>query len=155
MDEIVHKELVKKPMYVIDCWREITQPQINLSSGELTDMCSDLKPTPKKVKGRLNFPTGMTSKQAAVGQYLKRYVKELNEEKLGRFLRFCTGSDLVVRDVIKVVFTVQTNSERRPIGHTCGMLLKLYGSYDNFPDLRSEFNSILESNVWVMDIVQS
>lgn len=93
----------------------------------------------------------MTSKQSEVAQHLKRYVRELNEEKLGRFLRFC--SDLVVCDVIKVEFTVQSNFERRPIGHTYGMLLKLSDSYNNFPNFRSEFSAILDSSVWVMDIV--
>ncbi|XP_035996096.1 uncharacterized protein LOC118563930 [Fundulus heteroclitus] len=151
--EISHKELVQKPMFVIDCWREVTQPLIHLKSGELTKMYNDFKPTPKRVVGILNFPTEMTSKQAEVAQHLKRYVRELNEEKLGRFLRFCTGSDLLLSGIIEVEFTVQTSFTRRPIGHTCGMLLELSDSYDSFPDFRSEFNSILESNVWVMDIV--
>lgn len=106
LDEISHKELVQKPMFVIDCWREITKPQMHLNSGELTKMYSDLKPTPKKVVGILNFPTGMTSKEAEVAQHLKRYIRELNEEKLGRFLRFCTGSDLLVSGLIKVEFTI-------------------------------------------------
>ncbi|KAM9717484.1 uncharacterized protein ACNS7B_021134 [Menidia menidia] len=151
--EISHKELVQKSMFVIDCWREVTQPLIHLKSGELTKMYNDFKPTPKRVVGILNFPTEMTSKQAEVAQHLKRYVRELNEEKLGRFLRFCTGSDLLLSGIIEVEFTVQTSFTRRPIGHTCGMLLELSDSYDSFPDFRSEFNSNLESNVWVMDIV--
>ncbi|XP_061576483.1 uncharacterized protein LOC133442491 [Cololabis saira] len=139
LKEISHKELVQKPMFVIDCWREITQPQIHLNSGELTKMYSDLKPTPKKVAGILNFPTGMTSKQAEVAQHLKRYVRELTEEKLGRFLRFCTGSDLLVSMVIKVEFTIQTSFTRRPIAHTCGMVLELLDSYDHFPDFRTSW----------------
>ncbi|MEQ2242397.1 hypothetical protein ILYODFUR_035514 [Ilyodon furcidens] len=67
LDEIFHKELVQKPMFVIDCWREITQPQIHLNSGELTKMYSNLKPIPKKEAGILNFPTGTTSKQNRSG----------------------------------------------------------------------------------------
>ncbi|XP_049900229.1 uncharacterized protein LOC126390120 [Epinephelus moara] len=153
LEELAHKELVQKPMYVIDCWREITQSQMHLNSEELSKLYSDLKPTPKKVVGILNFPTGMASKEAEVAQHLKRYIRELNEEKLARFLRFCTGSDLLVSGCIKVEFTVQTNFTRRPIGRTCGMLLQLSDSYDHFPDFRSEFNSILESNIWIMDII--
>ena len=67
-------------------------------------------------------------------------------------MRFCTGSDLLVSGV-KVDFTVQINFTRRPIGRTCGMLLELSDSYDHLPDFRSEFGSILESNIWVMDTV--
>ena len=140
-------------MFVIDCWREITQLQLHLNFAELTKMYSDLNPTPRKVIGILNFPTGMTQKEAEVSQHLKRYIRELNEEKLGRFLRFCTGSDLLVSGHIMVEFAVQSSFTRRPIAHTCGMVLKLSDSYDHFPDFRSEFNSILESNIWIMDIL--
>lgn len=151
--EIAHKELIQKPMFVIDCWREITQAQIFVSCEELEQLYTDLKPTPKKVAGLLKFPPGMSAKQGEVANHLKRYIRELDEAKLGSFLRFCTGSDLVVAKAILVEFTVQTNFTRRPIGRTCGMLLELSDSYDNFPEFRAEFNSILESNIWVMDIV--
>ena len=87
-----------------------------------------------------------------MAQHLKKCVRELTKEKLGSFLRFCTGSDLLVSGVIKVEFTVQTTFTR-PIGRTCGMLLELSDSYDHFPDFRIECNSILESNIWVIDIV--
>ncbi|XP_057688452.1 uncharacterized protein LOC130913681 [Corythoichthys intestinalis] len=152
LKEISHKELVQKPMFVIDCWREIVQPHIHFNSGELNKRYSDLKPTPKKVAEILKFPTEMTQKQSKVAQHLKRYVRELNEEKLGRFLRFCTGSDLLVTAGIQIEFIVLTTFTRRPIGRTCTMILQLPDTYDHFPDFRSEFNSILESNIWVMDI---
>ena len=32
LDEISHKELVQKPMFVIDCWREITLTHMHLNS---------------------------------------------------------------------------------------------------------------------------
>ena len=46
---------MQKLMFVIDCWREITQPQIHLNAGELTKMYSDLKPTPKKVAAIFSY----------------------------------------------------------------------------------------------------
>lgn len=54
---------------------------------------------------------------------------------------------------IQVEFTVQADFTRRPIGCTCGMVLELSDSYDNFPQFHAEFNCVLESNIWVMDIV--
>jgi len=83
----------------------------------------------------------------------KRYIREIDEEKLCKFLRICTGSNLVVSEAIHVQFTVQTDFTRRPIRHTCGMVLELSDSYDNFPQFRAEFNCVLDSNIWVMDIV--
>lgn len=34
--QISHKELVQKPMFVIDCWRDIARPKLNLSYESLT-----------------------------------------------------------------------------------------------------------------------
>ncbi len=153
IDEIAHKELIQKPMFVIDCWREVTKGLISLSCEEIQQLYKDLKPTPKKVTGLLKFPPEMSENQTEVANHLKRYIREIDEDKLSRFLRFCTGSDLVVTEAIHVEFTFQTDFTRRPIGHTCGMVLELSDSYDNFPQFRAEFNCILESNIWVMDIV--
>lgn len=153
IDEISHKELVQKPMFVIDCWREITHPHLSLSPEALTKLFSDLQPTTKKVCKLLKFDINLTPKQKEVRNHLKRFIRELDEGKLQKFLRFCTGSDLIVTDSIYVEFEEMTEFTRRPIGHTCGKILHIADSYENFPDFRSEFNAVLESNVWVMDIV--
>lgn len=39
--EISHKELVQRPMFVIDCWREIIKPQLSLNYEKLTKMYAD------------------------------------------------------------------------------------------------------------------
>lgn len=92
-------------------------------------------------------------RQTPTSVHLKRFIRELDEIKLQKFLRFCTGSDLIVTDSIYVEFKEMPEFERRPIGHTCGKILQIAESYDNFPDFRSEFNAVLESTVWIMDIV--
>ncbi|KAF6723410.1 hypothetical protein FQA47_022495 [Oryzias melastigma] len=140
LNEIAHKELVQKPMFVIDCWREITLQHLSLTPEALTKLFYDLQPNSKK-------------KQKEAASYLKGFIRELDEIKLQKFLRFCTGTDLVITDSIFVEFQEMTEFTRRPIGHTCGKILHIADSYENFPDFRSEFNSILESNIWVMDIV--
>ncbi|XP_072291357.1 uncharacterized protein [Eucyclogobius newberryi] len=152
--ELAHKEIIQKPKFVIDCWRNVSQPHMfALDPERLKTMYSESKPTSKRVTEKLTFPDSMTPKEAEVARYLKKYVKELNEERLEKFLRFCTGSDLLVSSCIMVEFVVQTAFTRRPIGRTCASLLHLPDSYDNFPDFRSEFNSILDANIWIMDIV--
>ncbi|XP_078799413.1 uncharacterized protein LOC144990249 isoform X2 [Oryzias latipes] len=153
LSEIAHKELVQKPMFVIDCWREITLQHLSLTPVALTRLFSDLQPNSKKVCQLLKFPVDLTQNQKEVGNYLKRFIRELDEIKLQKFLRFCTGSDLVITDSIFVEFQAMTEFTRRPIGHTCGKILEIADSYENFPDFRSEFNAVLESNIWVMDIV--
>ncbi|KAF6730950.1 hypothetical protein FQA47_004056, partial [Oryzias melastigma] len=39
------------------------------------------------------------------------------------------------------------------VSHTCGCILKLPIGYHSYPDFRSEFNSILTSAMWVMDVI--
>nr|XP_023670815.1 uncharacterized protein LOC111845548 [Paramormyrops kingsleyae] len=153
LDEIAHKELIQKPMFVIDCWREITHNHLSLSPEALKKLFSDLQPTSKKVCQLLKFAADLTPKQKEVANHLKRFIRELDENKLQKFLRFCTGSDLIVADSIYVEFKEMTDFTRRPVGHTCGKILLVAESYENFPDFRSEFNAVLESNVWIMDIV--
>ncbi|KAL1022820.1 hypothetical protein UPYG_G00032800 [Umbra pygmaea] len=151
--EIAHKELVQKPKYVIDCWRDVTQMHISLNGGELKEMYANLKPTPRKVVGLLHFPACMTTKQKEIEHHLKRYIREMDEEKLSRFLRFTTGSDLITCNRISALFSQMSDFTRRPIGRTCGRVLELADCYDNFPDFRAEFNAVLDSNIWVMDII--
>ena len=152
--EIAHKELIQKPMFVIDCWKEITHHHhLSLFPEALTKLFSDLQPTTKKVCKMLKFGTDLTTTQKEVGNHLKKFIRELDESRLQKFLRFCTGSDLVLTDSLHVEFVEMTEFTRRPIGRTCGNLLNIADTYENFPDFRSEFNAVLESNVWVMDIV--
>ncbi|XP_026017406.1 uncharacterized protein LOC143421518 isoform X2 [Maylandia zebra] len=153
LDEIAHKELVQKPMFVIDCWREIIDPHISLSPEGLTKLFSELQPTSKKVCQLLKFAVDLTPQQKEVKNHLKRFIRELDNIKLQKFMRFCTGSDLIVTNSIYVEFQDMTEFTRRPVGRTCGNVLQLANSYENFPDFRSEFNAVLESNVWVMDFV--
>lgn len=116
LEEISHKELVQKPNFVIDCWRDITKPQMSLTYEKLTKMYADLKPTTKEVSRLLKFPAEMTAKHKEVEHHLRWYIRELDEAKLGKFLRFCTGSDLIVSGSIIIEFTVLSDDTRRPTG---------------------------------------
>ena len=66
-------------------------------------MYGNLKPTPKQVQGLLQFPVMMTPMQREVKNHLKRYLKELDEKKLGKFLRFTTGSDVITCSIIEIL----------------------------------------------------
>ncbi|KAK5874643.1 hypothetical protein PBY51_019571 [Eleginops maclovinus] len=108
-------------------------------------------PTAKAVKELLMFPLNMSPLQTTVARYLKRYLGEVDMCKLQLFLRFCTGSNLI--EEIEVEFIETSEFQRRPQSHTCSSILKLPLCYHNYPELRSDFNSILISSVWVMDII--
>jgi len=70
-----------------------------------------------------------------------------------KMLRFSTGANLLVKEKIFIRFVDLEEYGRRPVSHTCGCVLELPRQYDNYPEFRSEFLSILESSVWVMDII--
>ncbi|KAK5874178.1 hypothetical protein PBY51_019151 [Eleginops maclovinus] len=153
LKEIAHKELVQKPRYVIVCWKQLMHGKVNIAHDDLLARYQALRPNPRRVQGLLDFQEVMTSKQREVENHLRRYLRELDEDHLGKFLRFTTGSDIITCTKIQVVFTKMSDFSRRPIGHTCGFVLEVSDSYDNFPDFRSEFSAVLDSNIWVMDIV--
>ncbi|XP_078332256.1 uncharacterized protein LOC144625415 [Crassostrea virginica] len=151
IEEIAHKELVQAPMFVCDCFHPVVKNLMN--EHELDETYKKLIPTGRSVVGILSFPESMSADEINTCNHVKRFVKELTPEKLRRFLRFCTGSDLMVVDTITVNFVNVVGLARRPVAHTCSCLLELSKIFDGFPQFRSEFNSVLESNYWEMDII--
>lgn len=84
--------------------------------------------------------------------FLKRFIRESDEKTLINLLRFATGSDMITKP-IHVTFNKTVGLQRTPVGRTCGFTLELSTSYDNYPEFRSELNTVLQSNIWVMDII--
>ncbi|KAL3976398.1 hypothetical protein ACER0C_022284 [Sarotherodon galilaeus] len=145
--------LLPAPMFVIKCWRPFVGSVAGLLPPEgLHHFIAEKKPTVKTVKELLIFPEEMTAAQSTVSRYLKRYIREIDFNYLQLFLRFCTGSNLLDK-AIQIEFIETTDFLRRPQSHTCGCVLKLPLGYHSYPDFRSEFNSILASSMWVMDVV--
>ncbi|XP_077862693.1 uncharacterized protein LOC144344694 [Saccoglossus kowalevskii] len=152
--EIAHKEIIQEPMFVADCWRKILLPlSSTICSDNINKFYEDKKPNPKKVIKLLQFPDQMNTEEKIVGNHLQRYIREIDGSLLKSFLRFITGSDLMPEDPLNISFVKLSGICRRPVAHTCSNLLELPSSYDNYPDFRAEFNTILNAGVWVMDII--
>ena len=83
----------------------------------------------------------------------KTICQELDIATLKKFMRFCTGSDLLLQDHIDVSFVNVTGIARRPVAHTCSCLLEIPKTYESFPGFRTEFLAVLNANVWIMDII--
>ena len=156
VENIAHKVLIQLPNFIIDCWAEI--PEIhNLFRDyeELQSTYRNLMPNSKKVIKLLEFPKETREPERETANHLKRMIREMEAEKVQLFLRFCTGSNLMPQgtDKIKVQFINLYGLQRRPIAHTCGNVLQLPTSYENYISFRTEFNKILSSDIWVMDFV--
>lgn len=152
LQELAHKRLIQEPAYVIEQWTSILTP-VRKELEDIVIVYQNLQPTGRKIMKALAFPSTMNVQEKDIQQYVTTYLRESDAQRLSRFLRFCTGSDLFIGKTITIDFTNLQGFQRRPVAHTCGCFLELSIHYDSYPDFRSEMNKILESNVWVMDIV--
>ena len=124
-----------------------------MTPDRFTELYASLVPTNKRVVNMMQFPEPHNPQASEVIRHMKRYIKDLDERKLQLFLRFCTGSDLLTIPHISLELTHMSGFERRPIAHTCGCVLQIADHFDNFMEFRSEFDNVLESQIWIMDII--
>ena len=150
--ELAHQKLIQEPAFVIEQWSNILAPVRSELKG-IAAVYEELQPTSRKIAKSLTYPSTQNALEKQMVKYVSAYLRESDIQHLSFFLRFCTGSDLFTGKSITVSFTQVQGFQRRPIAHTCGCYLELPVSYDNYPDFRHEMNKVLESNVWVMDIV--
>lgn len=153
--EIAHKELIQIAQYIIDSWKKPIKDANTFENitivNDLNRLYEKCKPTVKKVLGLIKA-TPSNNSQRDVLSYLKRYIRGLEDDKLAKFLRFCTGATIICIEKIVVDFTNIDGLERRPIAHICGAILELPTTYSSFPQFREEMNNILSSDFWDMDI---
>ncbi|KAG9264543.1 hypothetical protein AMEX_G22824 [Astyanax mexicanus] len=154
LSQLGHKALIQAPTYVIQCWKPVLADLARtLSPKKLVEIIEERVPSPKKVNTVLKFPEDMNAQQTTVSRNLKRYIREIDEGTLERFLRFCTGADVLFGKDIAVQFSEKKDLECRPQAHMCSCLLVLPVKYQNYPDLRSGFSAVLNNSVSVMNII--
>ena len=95
VNEIAHHQLVQKPSFVTECWAPILQHMIPLLNKPVSEIYDELLPNAKKVLKILKVPFD-SLEEKKVGDAIKRYVKNCSESKLQEFLRYCTGSNLLI-----------------------------------------------------------
>ena len=110
--------------------------------------------SPAKVLEMLDEAQGANSNQERVLTYLRQYVGSMNNEDLGQFLRFVTGSSVCMSTKVQVSFNTLTGMARRPIAHTCEPSLELPSTYTTYLEFVKEFRAYTaDSMVWAMDAV--
>ena len=155
--EISHKELIQMSEYVTKCWNNILhhlKKRAEFQSVEslLHFYCSAV-PSTRQVIALLKAEPNNNAERDVFG-YLKRYVRGLQDTMLSKFLRFCTGSDVICTSTnIVVSFNGLEGAARRVVAHTCGLILEVPRTYESFPEFRKEMNNILNSGVWDIDFV--
>lgn len=153
LDEIAMQEVIQKPAFIRNCWGNILKDII--TSDKLHFMYKSCKPTSRNINNALLFEENLSDKEQKVSQYLRDFIKESDEKTRMLFLRFCTGSNILAPNkIIKVSINPGiTGIMRCPTAHTCSCTLEITDTYENYFEFRSEFASVLNSKIWVMDYI--
>ena len=153
LEKVAHKEIIQKPQYVAECWKlvlcQLTPYFPSVES--IINLYDRLVPTNDRVIDtlRVEFTNDV---ERECFKYLKRYWRGLDRAKLERFLKFTTGSELMLFPELQATFNQLEKASRRPIAHTCSCVLEIPSTYSSFPELREEFTHILEATSWEIDI---
>ena len=153
--EMAHKELIQKTRFVMNPWKEIMKPALKANASfdsvsAFLSMLKNLEPNTKQVVKMMNATPSNNAEIDALS-YLKRYIRGLQEDNLRKFLRFCTGGDVICTSEILVSFTSLEGAARRVVAHTCGLVLEVLTTYKCFPEFREEMDNILSCNFWDMN----
>ena len=119
---------------------------------ELYSLHDSLSVTPEKVLAILDEPIEENSTQATVFGYLEQYVGNMKNEEARRFLRYTTGSSVLIGQRITVSFNSLSGFTRRPTAHTCGCELELPSTYLSYLEFEKEFNVILADDDYAWDM---
>lgn len=152
---MAHKVLLQEPKFIIDCFHSIIPTgKINLNKQRIQEIYEAKKATNKKVAQMIKpAKDSLNQQEQATLNHLQRYVKSLDQRKLETFLRFCTGSTIVSKDKIEVIFNGICGLGRRPVAHTCGAVLDIPYTYNSYPEFRAEFDHVLNGDCFAMDIL--
>ena len=113
-----------------------------------------LNATPSSVLKQIQEPELMNAGESRVYNYLLSFVGNMKQNELRLFLRFVTGSAVLMAEPIKVSFNSLTGLARRPISHTCDCGLELSVSYSSYPEFEEEFFTVLHNELsWQMDAI--
>jgi hypothetical protein len=133
--ELAHQELIQKPRYIVNCWAPILHllqghPEFRTFDGLKEFYKSKVASSKKIIKLFQAEPSNDAERESLA--HLKRFVKSLEGHTLGKFLHFCTGSDIITCESISITFNTMTGLERRPIARTCAPLIELPSTYESY-----------------------
>lgn len=145
---MAHKTILQESKYVIDSF--------STQMVHVKPLLPDKERLCTKQKSHQVRRCLSCSKQNFLRQnrlHLQRCVKNAEQTKAKKILRFCTGSSFIAVDKITVSFNRESGPNRRPVSHTCGAFLELPCTYCSHPDFPAEFDHVLASNYLEMEIM--
>ena len=142
--QVSQTELISKPFLYITKLREGMGPfWDDVTDKEIHALYSVCAPTPLNVLQSLELNV-QDQQESRVSRWLTRYIKSKDDKLLGRFLRFCTGSDVLLpHNQIKVQFVNMSNTAMRPKAQTCFNHLTLPKNYRTLAHLSDNIDFYL------------
>jgi hypothetical protein len=114
----------------------------NLGVHGIVHLYNNSSVSQEKVLKILTSDCSCASEERVFG-YLQSFISKLNADDLRNFVRFCTGSSVLITDNIRVIYNSSSGFTRAPCAHICTFNLELPTSYVNYHDFSTEWNNIL------------
>lgn len=151
--DVGHKELIQRPKYIIDCWREVLDGIVSLE--ELNEIYEKRIPNAKNMLRIINIDDigSMEPEDSVAVGYLKKFIRQSNEGTLANLCRWVTGAFVITCEHIQISFNKTVGLGRTFTAHTCGCVLDVPVTYDSYQEFRHELQSLLNSQYWAMEFV--
>lgn len=125
-----------------------------LSVEKLFDLYKVMNGTALSVLQLIEEPEFDNQAESKVFNFLTTFIGNCKPNELRSFLRFVTGSAVIIDKAITIEFNSISGLARRPISHTCSCMLELSTSYGSYLEFEKEFLNILSTETaFVMDSV--
>ncbi|VVC44781.1 HECT domain [Cinara cedri] len=159
LEEIAYKELVQKPHFIIKQFQlefdNLGKMKLSgiLTKEKLYKLYKSMEPTVFNILNILVCEYSYaTENEIKIYGYLKKFIKSTTDDFRLKFVRFCTGSDVITDNQIVVRFSdLMWYNHYAPIAHTCSCILQLPLKYKSYEYFQMEMDCILSSNCWTMD----
>jgi hypothetical protein len=148
--QVAQNELVTKPyMCLLNIRNGMASFWDNVSEEEIQSMYDLCQPTARRIISSLKCSPS-DRKEAQVLRWLTRYLKASTDVILSNFMRFCSGTDVVVPGAtIALKFNVMPAVALRPKARTCFRILILPKNYESFSQMRSNLDTYIgDPSLW-------
>lgn len=107
LEEIAIQEVIQKPGFIRECWSTVLENV--MTPDNLQSIYKAYKPTSKNINNCLVFTTPLNDNERKVCQYIRNFVGENDEKTRMAFLKYCTGSNVLVPNKKRVSFNDDVN----------------------------------------------
>ena len=144
-------ELVSKPYMCIIKLREGMGSFWNdVSAQEIHSLYMCCAPTVENLLNNIYFSDCTTSQEEKGERWLKRYIKNLDNKMLIRFVRFTTGNEIILpQERIKIEMEHMSECAMRPKSRICFKVFTLPKNYTSYSQMRDNLDCyLLNQDSW-------